>query len=231
MIWKVTGGENSDLVVELRDDGTLFWTEGVTDYFHDTLVGKTIFDDVAQAPLFAYEATSDEDVIAAFLNASLYLPKSIVEGEPPFLLVSDNIYPDDEPDDIPGDIKMLLLAVSDDEIIADATAVMNGEEDKGADGIASRNPGATRLRIYWTRGEGAAKIRWGVPHDYYRCLDHLTKYVGDRAHGLCAIYHHTAIGAWPGREKQFDWAKANVYIALKDLVLDNDETSSEGEAQ
>ena len=99
MIWKVTGGEDSSLVVELRDDGTLFWTEAVTDYFHYTLMGKTIFDDVAQAPLFVYEATSDEDTTAAFLNASLYLPKSIVEGDPPVQFSGDDCIQSEDPMD------------------------------------------------------------------------------------------------------------------------------------
>ena len=99
MIWKVTGGEDSGLVVELRDDGILFWTQAVTDYFHDTLIGKTIFDDVAQPPLLAYEATSDHDNTAAFLNACLYLPKCVVEGDPPVQLSGDDcIQPEDSMD-------------------------------------------------------------------------------------------------------------------------------------
>jgi hypothetical protein len=64
----------------------------------------------------------------------------------------------------------------------------------------SPDPGATRLREYWVHGEGAAKIQWGVPHDYDRCVDELSKYVGDRAHGLCNIYHREALGVAPGQE-------------------------------
>lgn len=58
-----------------------------------------------------------------------------------------------------------------------------------------------RLMQYWAEGEGAAKIRWGEPNDFYRCVAHLSKYVGpDVVPGLCANLHHRAIGAWPGRE-------------------------------
>jgi hypothetical protein len=56
-----------------------------------------------------------------------------------------------------------------------------------------------RLKEYWVHGEGAAKIRWGEPNDFYRCVAHLGKYVSDPK-GLCADLHHEALGVWPGRE-------------------------------
>lgn len=56
-----------------------------------------------------------------------------------------------------------------------------------------------RLMRYWTEGEGATKINWGVPGDFDRCLVQLGKYVGpDIVKGLCANMHHRATGAWPG---------------------------------
>lgn len=54
------------------------------------------------------------------------------------------------------------------------------------------------LRRYWTRGPGAAKIRWGTGGDFMRCVRQLRKYVRDPK-GLCAVYHRIAIGKWPGR--------------------------------
>ena len=62
----------------------------------------------------------------------------------------------------------------------------------------SPNPGATKLRNYWTKGAGAAKIKWGVPGDFNRCVSHLRKYVSDPK-GLCNVYHRTAVGAPPGK--------------------------------
>lgn len=64
----------------------------------------------------------------------------------------------------------------------------------------AKNPGATaRLMAYWAHGEGAAKIRWGTPGDYDRCLSELGKYVSPAyVHGLCANLHHEATGAFPG---------------------------------
>lgn len=56
-----------------------------------------------------------------------------------------------------------------------------------------------RIKHYWSHGEGAAKIKWGVPGDFDRCVRHLSKYVHDPK-GLCANLHHEALGVWPGQE-------------------------------
>jgi len=56
-----------------------------------------------------------------------------------------------------------------------------------------------QLMRYWAEGEGAAKIQWGVPGDFDRCVVELGKYVGPGVvKGLCANLHHRATGAWPG---------------------------------
>jgi hypothetical protein len=63
------------------------------------------------------------------------------------------------------------------------------------------HPAATeRLREYWTSGEGAAKIRWGVPGDFGRCVKELRQYMPkpDQAEGYCSNLHLRATGARPG---------------------------------
>lgn len=52
------------------------------------------------------------------------------------------------------------------------------------------------LTQYWTHGTGAAKIAWGSPGDFDRCVAELGKHVRD-PQGLCAEYHHKALGYWP----------------------------------
>lgn len=59
--------------------------------------------------------------------------------------------------------------------------------------------GGERLKEYWTHGEGAAKIRWGEPGDFKRCVRHLEKYVMD-PEGYCNEMHHRALGVYPGQE-------------------------------
>jgi hypothetical protein len=60
----------------------------------------------------------------------------------------------------------------------------------------------SRIRRYWVRGKGAAKIRWGAPGDFNRCRRQLAKHVQNPEWlaGLCANMHKEAIGLWPGRE-------------------------------
>ena len=55
-----------------------------------------------------------------------------------------------------------------------------------------------RLKKYWAEGAGAAKIRWGVPGDFDRCVLEVTKYMGPMAKGYCANLHRRATGASPG---------------------------------
>jgi 2'-5' RNA ligase len=58
------------------------------------------------------------------------------------------------------------------------------------------NPKETqRLRDYWSKGAGAAKIRWGTEGDLTRCAQYLGKYVGPQyAWGTCQNLHHTVFG-------------------------------------
>lgn len=63
------------------------------------------------------------------------------------------------------------------------------------------HPRATaRIRRYWVKGKGAAKIKWGAPGDFNRCRTQLAKYVQnpDWLAGLCANMHKEALGFWPG---------------------------------
>lgn len=53
---------------------------------------------------------------------------------------------------------------------------------------------AETLRRYWAYGEGAAKIRWGVGGDWYRCRKLLSKYMGVRAKGYCQNLHIRVLG-------------------------------------
>lgn len=59
---------------------------------------------------------------------------------------------------------------------------------------------STRTLVnYWTRGEGAAKIRWGVDGSFDRCVRSLRSKVRDPK-GLCAELHHEATGEWPAEK-------------------------------
>jgi hypothetical protein len=71
----------------------------------------------------------------------------------------------------------------------------------GVPGIAdtpSDVAAARQLKRYWLHGEGAAKVRWGTPGDWTRCVRHLTKYMGDRSKGYCQNLHKDATGIYTG---------------------------------
>lgn len=56
-----------------------------------------------------------------------------------------------------------------------------------------------QLQRYWLAGKGAAKIRWGLPHDFNRCVRNLRKHFPKNPEGLCNILHQKALGAPPGK--------------------------------
>ena len=57
---------------------------------------------------------------------------------------------------------------------------------------------------YWVHGKGAAKIRWGQPGDFNRCVRQLTKYFPRDPKGLCNRLHTRALGVPPGQEHTLD---------------------------
>lgn len=85
-----------------------------------------------------------------------------------------------------------------------------------AEGGADRNRGnAEELRRYWVHGEGAAKIAWGTPGDFTRCVRLVGEHMDpERAKGYCANRHKDATGMWPGDK---DNTKAAAYDPSLDL--------------
>lgn len=57
------------------------------------------------------------------------------------------------------------------------------------------------LEDYWVRGKGAAKIRWGTPGSFDRCVRALRDKFPQDTEGLCANLHHEATGKWPAEGK------------------------------
>lgn len=63
-----------------------------------------------------------------------------------------------------------------------------------------------QLLKYWTAGPGAARIAWGTPGDFDRCIANIQAEAGKDGHplsprvikGLCATLHKIATGAPPG---------------------------------
>lgn len=105
-------------------------------------------------------------------------------------------------------IQALFDAFEDDDWDA-VDAIIDGIENSGilqmldekAGGLDRNRGGAEKLRRYWTVGVGGAKIRWGTPGDWTRCVSQLSKYLGPRAKGYCALRHKEMNGIWPGDQR------------------------------
>lgn len=69
--------------------------------------------------------------------------------------------------------------------------------------MADHGGNAEQLHEYWVHGEGAAKIRWGEPGDFQRCVDHLGKYIADPK-GYCNLAHHAALGMYPATHAKME---------------------------
>lgn len=96
-----------------------------------------------------------------------------------------------------------------------------------AAGGADRNRGgAEKLRRYWLYGKGAAKIRWNTPGDWTRCVRNLSKYMGPRAKGYCALRHKEATGMWAGDKRnrqKFAMLAGGKELYSDDVLLSTEE--------
>jgi hypothetical protein len=75
----------------------------------------------------------------------------------------------------------------------------DADESKAAGGADQNRGNAEKLRVYWTTGPGAAKVGWGTPGDFDRCVTLLTPHMGVRAKGYCNLRHQDVLGAPPGK--------------------------------
>lgn len=93
-----------------------------------------------------------------------------------------------------------------------------------AGGIDRNRGNAEKLRRYWLYGKGAAKIRWNTPGDWTRCFRQLSKYMGPRARGYCALRHKEATGMWTGdqRHRQMYGNKRGKAFSTTDFIVDSD---------
>jgi 2'-5' RNA ligase len=57
-----------------------------------------------------------------------------------------------------------------------------------------------KLKAYWLTGPGAAKILWGTPGSFTRCVAELKPHFPEDTEGLCANLYHEATGRWPGQQ-------------------------------
>jgi hypothetical protein len=84
------------------------------------------------------------------------------------------------------------------------TSFYEGSSLIAAGGLDRNRGNAEELRRYWVHGEGAAKIRWGTPGDWKRCVRYLSKHLGPRAKGYCQLRHKDALGYYTATHAKRD---------------------------
>lgn len=91
----------------------------------------------------------------------------------------------------------------DDGANIEAGSITTSEVEEKLDTHPGDHHDNARALIRWyEHGEGAAKIRWGTPGDFDRCVriaaDHMTR---DQAKGFCNLRHKGALGIYPAQHK------------------------------
>jgi hypothetical protein len=103
----------------------------------------------------------------------------------------------DSPLELPEFSPFEELSAEDYEFL-EAEGLLEDFSIQAAGGFDRNRGNAEELRRYWTKGKGAAKIRWGTPGDWTRCVRQLSKYMGPRAKGYCQLRHKEATGVYTG---------------------------------
>lgn len=115
----------------------------------------------------------------------------------------------------PDLVLMVLFGPNPDAIRAAALsedaldAVLAGARPPSARNIDKNRGSAEKLRRYWVRGKGAAKIRWGEGGDWKRCVRYLSKYIGTRSKGYCQLRHKEALGYYTSTHAKMERARNN----------------------
>ena len=137
-----------------------------------------------------------------------------------------------DPDAVKRHIRKRAAALGAENLIPESWTA-SGEDLTAADTHDApgwiTNPRETqRLRNYWTKGAGAAKIRWGTPGDLTRCSKFLGKYVGPQyAWGTCNNLHYEVFGKFNpegGRHGSADLDEINASITAAFAAAKQEET-------
>lgn len=105
------------------------------------------------------------------------------------------------PEEMPEETEeALVAALSADDLTPEKFADLAPGKTEDGPGWLTHPVDTDRLRDYWVRGPGAAKIGWGAPGDFNRCRLAVAEYVKPQhLSGYCANRHYDALGSWPGQ--------------------------------
>lgn len=143
---------------------------------------------------------ADPRVVAPWQRGGRQGARSEVDEPTRVASLEDDMISEELDEYINSRIASMLASSVAPAVVPAADAVVVGVEGHGAGNGEFQSNLNGELERYWTRGEGAAKIRWGTPGDFNRCVRNLREHFPRDPEGLCANLHHEALGVWPGRE-------------------------------
>lgn len=110
-------------------------------------------------------------------------------------------------DDLPGDVDDATMAYLHSLFDDDGLERFQEAITKVEEGAAGRYRARHLIRWY-EHGEGAARIRWGEPDDWDRCVriagEHMRP---EQAKGFCNLRHHGALGIYPATHAAMERGK------------------------
>ncbi|ATN93750.1 capsid maturation protease and MuF-like fusion protein [Streptomyces phage Abt2graduatex2] len=132
------------------------------------------------------------------------------------------MYPGDPsaPADLTIQCRCIMRAATASATTAERTASMDSDDTD----FQSRMP--DQLKAYWLRGPGAARIRWGTPGSFDRCVRELRDEFPQDPKGLCANLYHEATGKWPGENSAE--VHTGAMVALMPSAADAERMAIEG---
>lgn len=89
-------------------------------------------------------------------------------------------------------------------VLRTSVAERNQDVTASNDGSGFQSHMPAQLKRYWLAGPGAARIGWGTPGAFKRCVRELNDEFPEDTEGLCANLYHEATGRWPGRNHDAD---------------------------
>jgi len=98
----------------------------------------------------------------------------------------------------PGDPSAPAALTINCRCVLKATAPTERTASMDPSELASKMP--PQLKAYWLTGPGAAKVGWGTPGSFDRCVRELKDEFPQDPEGLCANLYKEATGRWPGQK-------------------------------
>ena len=194
------GEHNGKVVVgrldslERRDDGMVHWTG---ELLTDVAETEEVINLIAQGALSGVSIDADKGVQSMPSDAEM--EEALSTGRMPSQEFSEARISGLTIVQIPAFQEAFISLGIDPEAPEPVAAAAEVKSYKRGSGWITHPEETNRIHNYWTKGKGAAKIRWGTNGDFTRCTRQLRKYIEPRfLNRTCAQWHHDALGYWPG---------------------------------